>query len=121
MRSYQRVAPVAQWIYDKIPNDEQLRIEAKLIHEEHRLEIGKMMCFLMIVTGETRGFIVSNKPKFQIDEGGLHIDVPESVVMAHRKKKNLRLGDVVNIPELTEIPIIGINRQKGFPAHYIFR
>lgn len=121
MNYSKRVGPIGKWIWDKIDKQDRHKVENKLLRGRHEIIDGNLKYFLDVISGELRGSIISKNPRFSVDESGIFIKLPEAIVISFKDKENLTFGNIISIPGLESIPVIGIDTKGDFPTHFIFR
>lgn len=106
MDPWRRKRPLGEWLLGTFPNDERVRIEAKLFGERHYFVLGDYQATLEVIGGELRGTLAHVSGGWpHIAEDGIMIDLPEAVAAELRARKDLVLADVVDGPGLPALRI----------------
>lgn len=114
MMPFRKIRPVAQWIWDKIPSDQRLAVEAKLFGESHSIAMGEYDATLEVISGQLRGRIQHREGHWpQLAEDGLLAKLPEALHTQYQgrlKSGTLKITDVIDIPGLPDLPVLEIDK-----------
>lgn len=114
MDSFKKMRPLGKWLWEMIPDDRKLAVEAKLWNESHQFSMGEYDATIEVISGELRGRMQHRKNHYpHLAEDALTIPMPETTVNRLRGQKRLSLRDIIGCHGIPDITITSINAIDG--------
>lgn len=115
MDAFRKFRPLGKWLWNKIPEDERLAVEAKLLREGHHFQLGEYYASIEVLGGELRGRIAHQESYYpHLAEDALTISLPEATIQKLMGQDRIGLHDLMACEGLPDITITGIKRADGF-------
>jgi len=115
MDAFGRFRPLGEWLWNTIPREDRLAVEAKLFSESHRFPLGEYEAALTVVSGELRGRMRHRDALYpQIAEDGLMMRSPPLAYLRKLKGQDRpSLSGVVACAGMPDIRIARVNEHEG--------
>ena len=114
MSPFRKMRPIGEWIWHQIPDQDRLRVEAKLFGEKHTIPLGQYDGHIEVISGELRGRIQHREQHWpQLAEDGLFIQLPESVITSYKnriqRRERPKISDIFKVEGIPELAILEIS------------
>jgi len=111
MDAFRKFRPLGKWLWNKIPEDERLAVEAKLFREAHHFVLGEYDETIEILGGELRGRI-EHRENYSphLAEDGMTIILPKAMIQKLLGQERIGLHDLMACEGLPDITISRIKR-----------
>ena len=111
MDAFRKFRPLGKWLWNKIPADGRLAVEAKLLREGHHFRLGEYDATIEVLAGELRGRIQHRENYCpHLAEDGLTISLPEATIQKLLGQERIGLHDLMACEGLPDITISRIKR-----------
>jgi len=115
MDAFRKFRPLGQWLWNRIPTDKRLAVEAKLFREGHHFRLGEYDATIEVLRGELRGRIEHRENRYpHLAEDGLTISLPEATIQKLLGQDRIGLHDLMACEGLPDITIDRIDRMDGY-------